>query len=120
MTRWFYLGGDESRTARHEAFWIALGSVMAGLGALLRFASHGADHIVGWILMAVAAWIGLAFFFPLWLPRVRDADVIKARRAKDTGRRAAAIQSLRDAQETYERQRKDIDMIERSMQRKPE
>lgn len=103
--RWFFLGGDESRTARHESFWIALASVLAAFGALLRFANHGvADHTVGWVLIVIAIWIGLAFFFPLWLPRIRDSEVIRERRRKDEIARKEMVEAftraLRNFKET--------------------
>lgn len=95
VKRWFYLGGDESRTARHEAFWIALGATTAGLGGVLRFLETGTtDHIFGWMLLGAAIWICLAFFFPLWLPHVRDADLVRQRREADRNQLAAIRKSM--------------------------
>jgi hypothetical protein len=95
VRRWFFLGGDESRTAQHEAFWIALGATTAGLGGVLRFIDKGTpDHVVGWVFLGIAIWICLAFFFPLWLPRVRDATLIRQRREADREREAAITRSL--------------------------
>lgn len=103
MKRRFYLAGDESRTTGHEAYWIAVMGIVAGIGALLRFANHGADHTYGWVLIGIAAYIGLAFFLPLWLPRVRDAELIKERRRQDREALENTKQLMRRALEDYQR-----------------
>jgi hypothetical protein len=108
VKRWFYLGGDEARTARHESFWIALGATTAGLGGVLRFLEKGTtDHAVGWLLLGMSLWICLAFFFPLWLPRVRDADLIRQRRETDRNQRAAIQKSLSRAVDAVRDQQKE-------------
>jgi hypothetical protein len=98
VKRWFYLGGDESRTAQHEAFWIMVTAVFFGFGGLLRFANHGeADHIAGWAFIGAASWIGLAFFFPLWLPRVRDAELIRERREAERRQQEQLLRLINNA-----------------------
>lgn len=95
VKRWFYLGGDESRTARHESFWIAVMATTAGLGGVLALLKTGTTaHVFGWILLGVASWIFLAFFGPFWLPHVRDAELIRQRREADRNQLAAIRQSM--------------------------
>lgn len=95
VKRWVRSGGDANRTARHESLWLSMGVVFAGLGGTLRFAQTGAtDHALGYVLLFASAWIALAFFFPLWLPRVRDSELIRQRREEDRLQREQAEAKL--------------------------
>jgi hypothetical protein len=96
VRRWSRLSGDVRRTAGHEALWSAFGVAFVGLGGFLRFGTKGSGvHLAGDILLALSAWIGLAFFTPAWLPRVRDAELIKERRAQDKAQQDLVVAVLK-------------------------
>jgi hypothetical protein len=96
VRRRFLLAGDVGRTAGHEVLWSAFGVAFVGLGGFLRFGAKGSGvHLAGDILLALSAWIGLAFFTPAWLPRVRDAELIKERRAQDKAQQELVVELLK-------------------------
>lgn len=91
--RWRWTGGHLNIPGYHWEAWAAIDAFFLALGSIFVLAVGGwMGGFLGVALFLIAAYIGVSFFLPLRLPRMRDERLVIEMR-----RRLAQLDAEREA-----------------------